>query len=520
MKLDKLWLKDFKNLKDFTIDFDEEQKTTVLIGHNGTGKSNLIEALVIIFRDLDLGKPPNFAYRLDYLCRNYRVQIEADPDGSPRYLFSVDGERITQTKFFKDPDRTYLPNNVFAYYSGPSGRLESHFDIHQDKFYRELLAGNDKPLRPLFYARLIHSQFVLLSFFSFEDQQSQEFLERYLNIQELESVLFILKEPPWTSREGDPRFWNARGVVQKFLSNLYDKALAPTRSTERISLEYRRSHREEQLSLFLSSQEKLRSLAEEYGNNREFFKMLESTYISELIREVRINVKMKDTGNTLTFGELSEGEQQLLTVLGLLKFTQDNESLFLLDEPDTHLNPIWKLYYLNLLEDVVGEQDTSHIIICTHDPLVIGGLDRSQVHIFEKNNEGQIVTNPPEYDPKGMGVAALLTSEMFGLSTTVDLETQDKLDRKRSLYLKHQESEKHQESDLTEEELNEMKALSKELGDLDFTRTIRDPLYDKFVRAIMSREEFQRPVLSPAERRKQEEIAKEIVDEILAEESQ
>ena len=136
------------------------------------------------------------------------------------------------------------------------------------------------------------------------------------------------------------------------------------------------------------------------------------------------------------------------------------------------------------------------------------------MRIFEKNNEGQIITNLPEDDPKGMGVAALLTSEMFGLSTTVDLETQEKLNRKRSLYLKHQES------DLTEEELNEMRALSNELGDLDFTRTIRDPLYDKFVRAIMSREEFQRPVLSPEERRKQEEIAKEILEEILAEESQ
>lgn len=514
MKLDKLWIKGFKNLKDFTIDFDEEQKTTVLIGHNGTGKSNLIEALVIIFRDLDLGRPPNFAYRLDYLCRNYRVQIEADPDGSPRYLFSVDGERITQTKFFKDPDRTYLPNNVFAYYSGPSGRLESYFDTHQRKFYRELLAGNDEPLRPLFYARLIHSQFVLLSFFSFEDQQSQEFLEKYLNIEELESVLFILQEPPWTSEEGDPRFWYARGVVQKFLSNLYDNALAPIRPSKRVPLGYRTYRQVEQLVLSLPSQTKLRSLAQKYGNNREFFKVLESTYISELIREVQIKVKMKDTGNALTFGELSEGEQQLITVLGLLKFTKDNESLFLLDEPDTHLNPIWKLDYLNLLENVVGEQDTSHIIICTHDPLLIGGLDRSQVQIFEKNDEGQIVTNSPEYDPKGMGVAALLTSEMFGLSTTVDLKTQEKLDRKRSLYLKRQEP------GLTEEELNEMKVLSNELGDLDFTRTIRDPLYDKFVRAIMSREEFQRSVLSPEERRKQEEIAKEIVDEILAEESQ
>ena len=49
MRIDKLWIKDFKNLKDFEIDFDENQMTTVLIGRNGTGKSNLIEAIVIIF---------------------------------------------------------------------------------------------------------------------------------------------------------------------------------------------------------------------------------------------------------------------------------------------------------------------------------------------------------------------------------------------------------------------------------------------------------------------------------------
>ena len=38
--------------------------TTVLIGHNGMGKSNLIEAIVIIYRDLDLGNPPVFEYDL------------------------------------------------------------------------------------------------------------------------------------------------------------------------------------------------------------------------------------------------------------------------------------------------------------------------------------------------------------------------------------------------------------------------------------------------------------------------
>ena len=66
---------------------------------------------------------------------------------------------------------------------------------------------------------------------------------------------------------------------------------------------------------------------------------MESTYISDLIHETRIKVRKKDAAGNITFKELSEGEQQLLMVLGLLKFTKNEESLFLLDEPDRHLDP-------------------------------------------------------------------------------------------------------------------------------------------------------------------------------------
>jgi ABC-type multidrug transport system ATPase subunit len=120
--------------------------------------------------------------------------------------------------------------------------------------------------------------------------------------------------------------------------------------------EYGKFQREEQLYLFIQNQDKLKELASLYHNNRDFFKVLESTYISELIKEVRIRV-IKKNNVKLTFKELSEGEQQLLTVMGLLKFNRDEESLFLLDEPDTHLNPAWKLEYLDLLEKVVGKND-------------------------------------------------------------------------------------------------------------------------------------------------------------------
>jgi predicted ATP-dependent endonuclease of OLD family len=59
----------FKNLIDFEIGFDEGSPTTVLVGRNGTGKSNVLEALTVIFRDLDLELAlPPFAYDLKYTC--------------------------------------------------------------------------------------------------------------------------------------------------------------------------------------------------------------------------------------------------------------------------------------------------------------------------------------------------------------------------------------------------------------------------------------------------------------------
>jgi ABC-type polysaccharide/polyol phosphate transport system ATPase subunit len=76
MRLDKLTIgsaknsptHQFKNLKDVTIDFDQDNWVTVVIGWNGTGKSNVLEALAIIFRELISQKKPTvgFAFRLVY----------------------------------------------------------------------------------------------------------------------------------------------------------------------------------------------------------------------------------------------------------------------------------------------------------------------------------------------------------------------------------------------------------------------------------------------------------------------
>lgn len=137
----------------------------VLLGKNASGKSNFLEAIVVIFRDLDLRENPQFEYWIKYKCYDNDIEITASPTGSSKYKFTVDGNNLSQKEFY-DRKTEFLPRYLFAYYSGISNRLESHFDQHQDRFYRDLLEGIDEPLRPLFYAQLVHSNFVLMAFYS------------------------------------------------------------------------------------------------------------------------------------------------------------------------------------------------------------------------------------------------------------------------------------------------------------------------------------------------------------------
>jgi len=549
MRLGYLKIDRFKNLNGFEVDFDEtcQEPVTVVLGRNGSGKSNLFEALVIIFRDLIKGRPTiDFGYDLRYSLKGGAVAVrvwnprtgdsEAGSPSSQSTFGAKDGEPIGSFSFTVTENgkevriprrdmRGFLPRYVVTYYSGFSNRLEHHFFQPQLEFRDQLLKGNIIPLRPLFYAKPIHSHFALLAFFMTEDSEVTEFLSDYPWIEELESALFVLKRPHWAKgrkrKDGDPRFWYAGGVVREFLSCLYDCALAPLRLPGRIQHSFDQAENTEFLYLYLRDLGRLRQLARESvaamqqmtpGAEKEafkaaeFFKLLESTFMSDLIHETRIRVRVRHAG-ALTFRELSEGEQQLLTVVGMLRFTRDEDSLFLLDEPDTHLNPTWGIEYLNILRKHADTGKNSHLIIATHDPLVLTNLRRNQVAILERDlKNGQVASFEPEEDPLGMGVQGILRN-MFGLRSAVGTEIQDKLDeRSRLLALGDRRSKGEDDA---------LRRLSDELVQLGFGREFRDPDYAQFLRAMARRPEYQKLVLSTEEQEKQEKIADEILDEIL-----
>lgn len=500
MRLDKLTLgspKDspshqFKNLKNVTIDFDQDHWVTVVIGWNGTGKSNVLEALAVIFREL-IGpkKSPeiNFAFNLSYRIGAApsiaRIYIDHDPDRKESFQIKVGNDAIKLNAFLQNEH--YLPRYVFSYYSGESQRMHDVFEPYLKWYDDQLRGGKDPGLKRLFYALPVHSQFVLLAFLIHQNDDIEKFLKEHLGLDPddgLESVLFILRQPPWkkSAKDGDPRFWNARGVVSKFLSKLYDVALAPIEVTRKVPVSLWNNKTLQFKYLYVKNIQALRKLVGEQ-KPAEFFRDLESTYVSQLIDEVRIKVKLKKNDGTVTFRELSEGEQQLLTVLGLMRFTAESESLFLLDEPDTHLNPRWSVDYLNYLRDFVGSKgdETSHVVLTTHNPLAVAELLKEQVQVLVRNKDDmKISSQMPDIHPRGMGYAGVITSDLFGLDAAVDTHTLELLEEKRKLST--------QDGVLQKEQIDRLSELNMELEEYGFKYEMRDPVYTEYLKARYAHE--------------------------------
>jgi predicted ATP-binding protein involved in virulence len=151
-----------------------------------------------------------------------------------------------------------------------------------------------------------------------------------------------------------------------------------------------------------------------------------------------------------------------------------------LDEPDTHLNPRWCVDYLKHLKSFVGQnsggQENSHIVLTTHNPLAIAELVKQQVQIlYHEAGSRTVRAEQPAVDPKGMGFAGILTSDMFGLGTSLDEVTN------ADLLTMHRLST--QKAGLSSEDRADLVKIRKRLEGLDFNFASRDRLEQEYSRA-------------------------------------
>ena len=80
MRLKAIYISHYKNLNDFQLQFNSDSFVDVFVGKNGTGKSNLFEALIEIFHHLyefdESRYSLNFDYQITYEINNREIQIE------------------------------------------------------------------------------------------------------------------------------------------------------------------------------------------------------------------------------------------------------------------------------------------------------------------------------------------------------------------------------------------------------------------------------------------------------------
>jgi predicted ATPase len=380
MKILKLHIKSkFKNLENFIFEDNSSTQMQVIVGQNGSGKSNFLEALSLIFANLyytkGLQKNTYFSYELDYTYNNLFIHIESELGKTPSFL--VEGQKITQQNFEKDK-LVYLPQHLIAYYSGVSKRLEDISIKHKNNTF--------------FYLRDRHSKLAFLTCMAFTDDIFGAFLEQAMGVMGLEYVVF------------------------EFKRDIFDKEdLTPLNRTILGGIKREGIKKDEESEIYELSFEKIQKVVKEQEIERKddiklrFFHALESLYTSDLVKNITINVKRNNTSIPIT--ELSEGEMQLLLVLGFVRLFKDKECLFLLDEPDTHLNLTWQRQYLDFMTQIINDSNhKSQILMATHSIIMLSDLHKENSFHFDKDAKtGQISAKTFTFETYGTSFENIIT---------------------------------------------------------------------------------------------------------------
>lgn len=120
--------------------------------------------------------------------------------------------------------------------------------------------------------------------------------------------------------------------------------------------------------------------------------------------------------------ELSDGEHQLLHSLGLCLLFRDTNSLFLLDEPETHFNPDWRANFISRLRQCLPDKGDvgQEMLITTHTPFLISDSKPDKVMVFRKDKtSGAVSISQPEFNTLGASINKITMSSVFDKRETI-----------------------------------------------------------------------------------------------------
>lgn len=144
-----------------------------------------------------------------------------------------------------------------------------------------------------------------------------------------------------------------------------------------------------------------------------------------------------ERGQIIAFEDLSDGEAQLIQILAMSAIFKESRVLFLLDEPETHLNPAWRTYFHSYLEEIINtpKNDANpwlQYFISTHSPFMISSLKKENVLFFKRNHNGLIDLEPVAEETYGASFDVIIKS-FFELKTLISQTVVDDINQRLNL---------------------------------------------------------------------------------------
>jgi predicted ATP-binding protein involved in virulence len=107
---------------------------------------------------------------------------------------------------------------------------------------------------------------------------------------------------------------------------------------------------------------------------------------------------------------LSDGEHQFAHIFGTLLMFREGNVLYLLDEPESHFNPKWRIEFVQFANKCLKAQHGSHaLLLTTHAPFVVSDCRRQNVYVFERSgHRRQVKILRPNFETYGASFDWLL----------------------------------------------------------------------------------------------------------------
>ena len=121
------------------------------------------------------------------------------------------------------------------------------------------------------------------------------------------------------------------------------------------------------------------------------------------------------SGKKFGINELSSGEKQLFLRTLAIKMLEPEKSIIMIDEPELSLHPKWQQKIVDVYRKI-GRNN--QIILATHSPHILGSVEKENIILLEKNENGIVeVKTGDEFGNSYGQTTGRILEDIMGLET-------------------------------------------------------------------------------------------------------